>query len=453
MKKDVEIIYNSSKLLGFKKKIKSKQNFFLKKILFIAALIILVIKIYKEKNNTKLNEKEIISEPIVPKKMYKKLETKFESSEFKYNFRKKYENRKIFKYNYSYLPYRNMDKSISKKENAEKIFESTGILNFTMLEYYYNNIALYTSNLNDIHVGFGLDPNYIPITLVGIISILETANKDTYIHFHIIGYNFTFDDMEKFMKMKEINKNIDFIFYSTKQSEYDFEAKIKGKTVNIVEYSRLLLPHIVNGTDKLLSLDSGDILIQKDLTELFYLDLEDNYFAWAIDMNSGRSDGDPYMINHLYGNAGIILINCTLYRNEEFYMKAYFTSYFTASLIFPYQDLLSILPFYKIKILPLKYNCKLFFDNDEQMKNKDSRTSYIQAFLNKQSGNSVRYSLEEVMEAALDPVIFHYYGLTKIYTISSCNKYIYQFIKYSKLTGFFEIIKKKYPKPFQNCDH
>ena len=189
------------------------------------------------------------------------------------------------------------------------------------------------------------------------------------------------------------------------------------------------------------------------MTELFYLDLEDNYFAWAIDMNSGRSDGDPYMINHLYGNAGIILINCTLYRNEEFYMKAYFTSYFTASLIFPYQDLLSILPFYKIKILPLKYNCKLFFDNDEQMKNKDSRTSYIQTFLNKQSGNSVRYSLEEVMEAALDPVIFHYYGLTKIYTISSCNKYIYQFIKYSKLTGFLEIIKKKYPKPFQNCDH
>lgn len=82
MKKDVEIIYNYSKLLGFKKKIKSKQKFFLKKILFIAALIILVIKIYKEKNNTKLNEKEIISEPIVPKKMYKKLETKFESSEF-----------------------------------------------------------------------------------------------------------------------------------------------------------------------------------------------------------------------------------------------------------------------------------------------------------------------------------------------------------------------------------
>ena len=129
---------------------------------------------------------------------------------------------------------------------------------------------------------------------------------------------------------------------------------------------RILLPQIVNGTDKLLILDSSDILVQKDLTELFYMDLEDNYFAWAIDMNSGLLEDSPFMNNHLYGNSGVVLINCILFRNEDCYMKALYTSYFSTKLMYFYQDLLNSLPHYKIKILPLKYNCKLFYETDEK---------------------------------------------------------------------------------------
>ena len=220
----------------------------------------------------------------------------------------------------------------------------------------------------------------------------------------------------------------------------------------IGDYSRLFLPQIANNTDKLLILDSGDILIQKDLTELFNFELGDNYFAWALDMNSGTKSDDTFINNHLYGNIGVILTNCKLYRNEELYIKTIYPAYFSTVLILPSQDLLSILPFYKVVILPLKYNCKMFYETDEQMKNK-VETFYIREYLRQQRYNSIRYSLEEIFEAAADPVIFHYYGLKKLYHLTTCNKFTFQFIKYAKLTGVLDIIKEKCPNPFQYCEH
>jgi len=40
---------------------------------------------------------------------------------------------------------------------------------------------------------------------------------------------------------------------------------------------------------------------------------------------------------------------------------------------------------------------------------KKEETFYIKDFLNCQKYNSMRYSLEEIFEAAADPVIFHYF--------------------------------------------
>jgi hypothetical protein len=96
----------------------------------------------------------------------------FNSSEYKYNFQKVFENRKIYDINYSYIPYLNVDKKISYKENAEKIYKLTGILNITKLDYFYNKIEINTKDLNHIHLTIGLDNKYIPLTLVALASIL-----------------------------------------------------------------------------------------------------------------------------------------------------------------------------------------------------------------------------------------------------------------------------------------
>jgi len=284
-------------------------------------------------------------------------------------------------------------------------------------------------------------------------SILNTSNFDTYIHLHIMAYNFCFDDMEKFIKLKKINKNIDFIFYSTKQAEYDFLEKSKGYHRGLGDYARLLAPQIINNTDKVLALDAGDILAQKDISEIYFYDLEDNYFAYIIELDAGlKNSPNPFTNNNFYCNAGVILINCTKFRKDELYKKAFFVAMTSTKLDFPYQDIFSYIPLYKIKIMPLKYNCKLFFENDEQMKNKDNNTNYINQWIETQKSNPFKYSRQEILEAALDPVIVHYY-IHKITNNIGCNKYTFQFIKYSKLTGFYEEIRSKYPKPFKKCEN
>lgn len=443
----------SNKLFYFKTMEKKKHIYSTKKLIFVFVIIIILflVKIlFLNRRNKNIISKELIFPKITKNTTNISTISTLKPSELRESFRNIIENRKKYEYDNSYLPYIKIDKSLSYKENGEKIFESTGMLNFTMLDYYYNNSKYDTSNLNHIHIGIGLDNNYIALTLITIISLLKTSNKNTYIHLHIIGYNFSFEDMEKFTNLNKINKNIECIFYSSKQIEYDFKDKYKDSKALFGDSLKLFLPQIANNTDKLLTIDSGDILFQKDLTELFNLDLKDNYFAWALDMNSGVKHENPFMNYHLYGNAGVILVNCKLFRNEDFYTKILYFFYFYTELLFPSQDPLAILSNNKVIILPLKYNCKLFYETDEEMKNK-VETRFIKNFLEKQRYNSVRYSLEEIFEAAADPVIFHYYGLDKIYTISSCNKYTLQFIEYSKLTGLLDIIKEKYSKPFMNC--
>ena len=109
--------------------------------------------------------------------------------------------------------------------------------------------------------------------------------------------------MEKIIQLKRINNKIDFIFYCPKQVEYDFEKKIINYTKGVGDYSRILAPEIVNNNNKLLILDSGDVLAQKDLSEVYYYDIEDNYFAWILEEPAGNEhEWNKFFINRLYPN-------------------------------------------------------------------------------------------------------------------------------------------------------
>ena len=89
------------------------------------------------------NKEEIIVKPYT--KIY------YNSSNIRYHFHDLFENRKIFKINYNYLPYTKINKNMSFDENAKNIYKSTGILNLTKLYIYYNNKDIDTSKFNHIH--------------------------------------------------------------------------------------------------------------------------------------------------------------------------------------------------------------------------------------------------------------------------------------------------------------
>ena len=378
----------------------------------------------------------------------------FNSTHIRYNFQDLFNKRKLFMINYSHYPYININKLLSYDENADLIYNFAGMLNITKLDYYYNNISIDVSNYNHIHLSMGFDKNYLYLSLISIASVLNTSSIDTYIHFHILCLNFKFKDMKKIIQLKRINKNVEFIFYNAKQAEYDFEERGKKEWRGVGDYTRILAPEIVNNTNKILIMDSGDVIAQKDISEVYFFDLEDNYFSWILEDIAGNPTiiYNKFFRNYFYPNSGICLVNVREFRKDNLYKKAFFMSKAYLELPCPYQDILFIISNYRFKYMPLKYNCKQFFDNDEQMKNKTHETILINKWISRQIYSPYKYSVEEILEAALDPVINHIYQ-SKISETNNCNSLTFQWIKYAKLTGFYEKIKKKYPNPFNFCEH
>ena len=137
----------------------------------------------------------------------------YKHNNLRYNFHDEFKKRKIFHINSSYIPYIKINKNLSYEKNANKIYQLTGMLNITKLDYFYYNKKIDNySNYNHIHLSLAFDKDYIYLSYVSIASILNTSNPSTYIHFHFIILDSKFENMKKIIKLKKINNKVEFIF-------------------------------------------------------------------------------------------------------------------------------------------------------------------------------------------------------------------------------------------------
>lgn len=374
--------------------------------------------------------------------------TNYEINNYRYNFQDIYNNRKLFLIDYSEHPYEQINRSLSFDENANKIIQTSGMLNITKLDfYYYNNTEQNIENLNHIHLSMSFDVNYILLTSVSIASILKTSSPKTYIHFHLIIVNCTYEDIKPIINLKKINSFVSFIFYNGMQAVYDFK---RGTTEDrgIGEYTRFLIPEIVNNTNKILILDSGDILATRDLSEIFFFELNDNYCAFSLENVAGRFlDNVIFGRNNFYPNGGITLINVRKYRNDKLYKSAFFSSLAYEFLPCPYQDILLLISNYNFKFFPLNFNCPQLYENKEQFIKNNFSSPEIDKWLDDQKFSPFRYTKEELVNATLNPIIIHLYKSKPFY--NKANEELTKlWINYGKLTGLLDKIKEKYPKPF-----
>ena len=206
----------------------------------------------------KINYKDFVYEPFLPENdneivINKYFQSHWDISNIRYHFEDIFWNRKLFKINYSYRPYENLKKYKSYDFNANYIYESTGMLNITKLDNsYYGFIEKNYSNFNHIHLSMGHDANYILLSLVSIASILNTTNSCTFIHFHFVLLDCKFEDMKPIIALKKIYNNVEFIFYNGKQVEDDFSIYGKNEQRGVGDYTKFLIPEIVNNTNKIL---------------------------------------------------------------------------------------------------------------------------------------------------------------------------------------------------------
>lgn len=375
--------------------------------------------------------------------------TYYDKTNIRYHFKDLFNKRKLFLIDYNDSSYQKIRRSISFDENADNIFQSTGMLNLSKLEFYYYTNSKITDNLNNIHLGMSFDKNYILLSSISIASILNTSSENTYIHFHIILNNCTYKDFKPLSDLKKINENVNFIFYNGKQAEYDFSRGI-SEIRGIGEYSRFLIPEIVNNTNKILILDSGDILAMKDLSEIYFFELGDNYCAFSLENIAGRYD-DVWIFgrNNYYPNGGVTLINVKKFREDKLYKNAFYASFSYEYLPCPFQEILLMISNFKFTYFPLSYNCIQFFENKDNFTKNNFTSKEINIWLEMQELSPFKYSKEEIVNASLNPVIIHLYPSKPYYNLAN-EKHTEMWINYAKMIGILEKIKEKYPQPFNN---
>ena len=195
---------------------------------------------------------------------------------------------------------------------------------------------------------------------------------------------------------------------------------------DIMMFARLLLSSVLPDLDKIIYLDC-DIVVLKDLQSLWNLDISDV----AVAMAPGLTFEDKKSLNRLgmtsgyYLNSGVILMNLDYWRKHDVQNRV--ISYILEKgdkLIYNDQDALNSILQNEHKVLHIKYNYSYFY-------------------FHRLIGVSHNEKIHEIIEARDNPVIFHYFGPLKPWSLGCYIPGKELFVKYQKLSGWsYKIIQK-----------
>ena len=215
---------------------------------------------------------------------------------------------------------KNKFKHINFISKIQKEFLKKGKINLNNYEEKIDFINLNNSNLikNIIQIGFTLDPRFILQTMMTVASIMTTQNKNTKIVFHFgVTNNFTAENMIKIYELrKKINNLTEFNFYYLKDST----KKMKNFHYKGVACpGKFELPELIpDDIEKLLIFDGGDVLVFRDLSELFNYNMKEYWALGAPEPNGIYFCLKNYNISK-YLNIGSILLNVKKLKKNHFW--------------------------------------------------------------------------------------------------------------------------------------
>lgn len=173
----------------------------------------------------------------------------------------------------------------------------------------------------EYHIFFASDDNYSMHLTVAITSILINSKIGEFFNFYILDGGIKSKNKEKISNLKKI-KNFNLEFIQIKNEKID-KCPMMGleNVFSKQTYFRFLIPEIKPDLEKALYLDC-DLAVCSNLAELYKINLENFYCAVCKDEGEGL-----YLKNckntgtKKYFNAGVMLINCKKWREENIFEK------------------------------------------------------------------------------------------------------------------------------------
>ena len=174
---------------------------------------------------------------------------------------------------------------------------------------------------NYINICFAINDSYTNHCCILIKSILAKIKKKYSLRIYIFHNNLSEPNKSKILKTS--NYCAHFIQVdSTSVSELPIPKYSHFCEVN---YFRLLIPRFLPDIDKVIYLDS-DIIVNTDISDLWEIELEENYLA-CVEDNISESDRirelTPLDNDFKYYNSGVLLLNCRKFRAENIENKLF----------------------------------------------------------------------------------------------------------------------------------
>ena len=261
------------------------------------------------------------------------------------------------------------------------------------------------------------DNNYIPYCGIMLTSLFEN-NKELNFCIYILTEHLSDRSKNELATLaNSYNQRIEII---TVDSEILKNCPIRqGDHVSIATYYRLLAPKLLpSNIEKILYLDC-DMIIDSDITDLYNVDI--NGYPIAMSLDETFFDDEKYQRldydkKYLYQNAGVALFNIKYWRDNNIVEKCFeYISNNADKIIFHDQDTLNALLHKEIKQLPIKYNLQTGFLYNAYKKN-------------------YKNEIDDIMEAAMSPIIIHYTGPGKPWFKGSRHPFVKKYIYYKKLS-------------------
>lgn len=192
------------------------------------------------------------------------------------------------------------------------------------------------------------DNNYVVPTIVTITSLVVNKYKNTPYRIYVLGNKLSHENKKLLSKIT----GVEVIDHVSRFAQFEG----KHQHVSSTDLFKFDLPDVFSQYDKILYLDV-DMIIQRDLSELYHIDLEDNYVAAVKDMQ-GMVLEQHHIRNGLenYFNAGMMLLNLKKMREDNISDKLIDYKLHKDTGHFMSQDALNCVFGDKVKYIDPKYN-------------------------------------------------------------------------------------------------
>ena len=166
--------------------------------------------------------------------------------------------------------------------------------------------------LEDINICLILDNNYVIPTIVAITSAILNKDTSSIYNFYLIVDNLSKENIAKIKQLEQKKVNINIINTDISKYKNIFVHTHVSKTACL----KFDIPNLLN-LDKVLYLD-GDIIVRKDLKDLYKKDISNYYLAAVRDMGGELGQHFNTTIGvEKYFNSGILLLNLDKIRREN----------------------------------------------------------------------------------------------------------------------------------------